>query len=297
MSTHTQDLLMQPLLPPDRVHYATGVLLDAHDFREEQAYHRGRLARALRYLHGSGTAAGLRVVWEASLGSEEDPGFPEGREEQLRIEAGLAIDRLGRMIEVPRAICIRLGRWYDAQDADDLRRARHDAPIPGMANETLSGVVADVFVRFTACERGKTPAFATGPFDATNAAAPSRLRDAYEASLVLRQEATPPLPLSPWPTPDTHPDGQTRREALHEAILDAWDAGTADWAHGQPAPLNEHAAGQDTTDVLLARLVIPVATEGPAERVLTTPVEVNNTIRPFVYTTDAIGHAMGLSRS
>ncbi len=294
MSIHTQDLLMQPRFLPERVNYATGVLLDARDFTEEQAYHRGRLARALHYLHGSGTAAGLRVDYDLPLAENENPDFPERREEQLRIEAGLAIDRLGRLIEVPRAICIRLGRWYDAQETGDLHQARHAAPIPGMADEALAGVVADVFIRFAACERGKTPAFATGPFDATNAAVPSRLRDAYEASLVLRQEVAPPLPLTPWPTPATHPDGLTRREALHEAILDAWDAGTADWEHDRPAPLNEHAAGQDTTDVLLARVVIPTEAEDSTTRNMATPVVVGNTIRPFVYTTDAIGHAMGL---
>ena len=30
---------------PDRVNYATGVLLNAEDFQAEQDYHRGRLAR------------------------------------------------------------------------------------------------------------------------------------------------------------------------------------------------------------------------------------------------------------
>ena len=32
--------------PPDRVFYATGVLLDAEDFSAEQTYHRAQLARA-----------------------------------------------------------------------------------------------------------------------------------------------------------------------------------------------------------------------------------------------------------
>jgi hypothetical protein len=45
---------------PDRPFYATGVLLDAEDFLDEQTYHRGRLARALAYLHGTGTIAGSR---------------------------------------------------------------------------------------------------------------------------------------------------------------------------------------------------------------------------------------------
>ena len=48
--------------PAERVNYATGVLLDAEDFRDEQTYHRGRLATALRHLAGFGTVAGLRVL-------------------------------------------------------------------------------------------------------------------------------------------------------------------------------------------------------------------------------------------
>ena len=50
------------LLYPDRVNYANGVLLDENDFKAEQAYVRGRLGRALSYLHGFGTVAGLNVV-------------------------------------------------------------------------------------------------------------------------------------------------------------------------------------------------------------------------------------------
>ena len=47
---------------PERVNYATGVLLDAQDFLDEQTYHRARLARALKYVVGMGTIAGLGVT-------------------------------------------------------------------------------------------------------------------------------------------------------------------------------------------------------------------------------------------
>ena len=47
-------------LAPERVNYATGVLLQAEDFRDEQTYHRGRLATALRHLVGFGTRRGPR---------------------------------------------------------------------------------------------------------------------------------------------------------------------------------------------------------------------------------------------
>src|SRR5262245_37226124 len=89
----------------DRVFYATGILLAADDFDAEQTYHRGRLARALAYLHGSGTVAGLRVGVLPALAPGADPAFLQGREEELRVQPGLAIDRLGRLIEIPRAAC------------------------------------------------------------------------------------------------------------------------------------------------------------------------------------------------
>ena len=95
--------------PPDRVHYATGVLLAADDFLDEQDYHRGRLARTLAYLHGSGTVAGLRVEHHPAVeATDEAP----AREEELMVKAGLAIDRLGRLVEVPRDACIRPDKLF-----------------------------------------------------------------------------------------------------------------------------------------------------------------------------------------
>src|SRR5262245_20848451 len=156
----------------DRVFYATGILLAADDFDAEQTYHRGRLARALAYLHGSGTVAGLRVVVVPRLEQGADPDFPNGREEERGVQPGLAPDRLGRLIEIPREVCLRLDRWYQAEPVDRLRTALHGAP--------ANGVIVDLFVRYMSCERGKTPALAAGPFDALDAVQPSRLRDAYE---------------------------------------------------------------------------------------------------------------------
>jgi hypothetical protein len=172
---------------PDRVFYAPGILLAADDFQAEQLYHRSRLARVLAYLHGSGTAAGLWVYREAL--PTPDPAEDGSSEEadRLVVEPGLAVDRLGRLIEVPRPACLRLNRWFLSQPQDDL-----------FLNPAANGVIADVFIRFVTCDRGKTPAFAAGPFDALDAVQPARLRDGYELSLRVRQEDAPPLPLNPW---------------------------------------------------------------------------------------------------
>ena len=282
---------------PDRVFYATGVLLDADDFNAEQNYHRGRLARALTYLHGCGTVAGLKVVHEPAIAPGTDETYPDGREEELLVKPGIALDRLGRIIEVPRTACLRLDRWYQGQTDDDLFQAHHNGG-------SESGVVVDIFLRFAACERGKTPAFATGPFDALDAVTPSRLRDYYELKLILRKESNPPLPENRWPDLAAITDPAQRRRTLHEAILNAWPKGTDFSQNGSglrelnpddPEPPNEYVADQDTTSVFLARVVISAIKEAP--RPVRTPqktVTVDNDTRLFVYTGRALARSESL---
>jgi len=287
--------------PPDRVFYATGVLLDAEDFAAEQTYHRGQLARALAHLHGSGTAAGLKVHW---VDESPDPQAPDAQEEELRVEPGIAVDRLGRIIEVPRAACIRLKRWFDNEAAlrpDDLAQAlytgaeaadvnREDDAGAVVATDKVEGVVADLFIRFIVCERGETPAFASGPFDALDAVEPSRLRDGYELKLLLRKERPLPLPEKLWPSD---------AKLLNKAVFDAWHKTTdRTEIQGQRgasdlAPLHEHAAGQDTSFVFLARVVIPAELASGKPRRKQEDVRVDNHIRPFVYTTGALARLMG----
>ena len=131
-------------------------------------------------------------------------------------------------------------------DAGDLRLAwRADAAV------AAGGViVADIFLAFHECPRGYTPAFASGPFDALDASQPSRVRDGYELSLVLRTEADGDLPVAsdPWEgiAGATVAD---RLAAAEQAAFELWHQAA------QPAP--ENAAGVDPTAVLLARLRIP----------------------------------------
>ena len=271
--------LRQALQRADRVYYATGVLLDADDFGDEQTYHRRQLARALAYLHGSGTVAGLAVAWQGADDTADPP-----VEEQLFVQPGLAIDRLGRLIELHTEYCIRLNRWYEQQTAGDLRQ--------GFSSD-LNGVVVDVFIRFAVCERRKTPAFAAGGFDALDAVVPSRLRDGYHLSLVIRTEdnLSQNLPVSPWPAPNGNID------ELHDAILDAWHEGTDDWDEQGPNPRPEHAEGQDTTDIFLARLTLPAADIGAGEkpeRIENANVIIDNHSRSFVYSTEALARWLGV---
>jgi hypothetical protein len=235
----------------DRLHYATGELLGADDFRDEQTYHRRQLARALLHLHGSGTIAGLRVVHRHRPGQN---GAPD--EVELEVQPGVAVDHAGRLIEVPREACLRLARWFNfiaAQSPSSTGMDRGDLRAAWRADGTVAAggvVVADVFLSFHECARGYTPAFASGPFDALDASQPSRVRDAYELSLVLRREADADLPVAsdPWSV--------ITGATLADRIAAAERASFTMWRRvAEPAP--ENPAGVDPTAVLLARLRIP----------------------------------------
>ncbi|MDZ4797557.1 MAG: hypothetical protein SGI92_05300 [Bryobacteraceae bacterium] len=276
MSDTVKDPLVTRYLP-DRVFYATGAMLGAEDFSAEQTYHRGRLARAAKYLHGSGTLAGLNVEYKPAAGTVE---------EEIVVHPGIAIDRLGRMIEVPSDACIRLGRWYRSQQTGDLFQGFHAAD---------GGVLVDLFVRFVPCERSRTPAFASGPFDALDAVVPSRLRDAYRLELVIRKEpGAPPLPVSRWPDLAAIPDPAARRTALHEAILTAWTDGTDSRDDDDNLERAvEQVEGQDTTSLFLARLTLPATSGSPPARTAGANVPVDNLVRQFVYATDALPRWLG----
>lgn len=297
---------VRPVQVPVRPFYALGVLLDAADFEAGQGYHRGRIGRALKYLFGTGTVAGLRVVWR-----------PE--QEQLVVEPGLALDPLGRLIEIPRAVAVRLRAepgaadgWFERQRPEDL-----DAGwIQEGGGPAL--LVADVFVRFVVCERSRAPAFVQGPFDALDAATPTRLQDSYEVSLVIRTDAALRRddPSFEIPLPDdqtilaTQPT-DTRENALawyRARILAAWRDGTDHWTGDSPERLEEHlpprslsepdptAVGRDPTSVLLARVTLPIdeTISPPAD--LGQPPNIDNDVRRFlrhvgVYTRPAPGGA------
>lgn len=290
---------------PDRVFYATGVLLGAEDFQAEQLYHRSRLARALRYLHGSGTVAGLRVDWVKPLEAGEE--FPQGREEELIVQPGLAIDRLGRLIEVPKSACIRLDRWFKSQSETDVKNSFHDAP--------YNGVIVDVFIRFVSCDRGKTPAFAAGPFDALDAVTPSRIRDGYQLELILRQKGVvaveETLPESQWKnapfnaltnlieaadTTERQNRLNQNRKSVQDAILTRWKEGTEEWDENGLVPFREHLPGQDTSSLFLARLVLPAtqAESGKITRQLGVEIILDNYSRQFVYAAPALARWLGI---
>jgi hypothetical protein len=266
---------------PERVNYATGMMLQADDFAAEQTYHRSRLAQLSRYLLGHGTLAGLRVV----------PPGPNDNLLELRVEPGLAIDRHGRLIEIPAAQCIRLAPWFEAQDDRYLRAATHDSPRTPLPQ----AVVVDVFLSAERCGRGKTPSFASGPFDALDALVPARIGESGHLELVLRMEGNPdpdggpgvpgdiPTPKNFWPGP-----GATAN-AMLDAVLGSWNVGFPTSANETLDGLQEHVPGKEPSAVLLARVAIPVTLDraGPATLAPTLEptqdVAVDQSLRPIIY--------------
>jgi hypothetical protein len=383
------DNLSKPLAP-NRVSYSLGRMLGVEDFQADQDYHRGRLARALLQLCGTGTVSGLNVaipqiwapntqfaasafifdpaqnievntglagtsgatapafaatpgttvndgagivwtnqgsldtngwkpnspfvtpkaivdannnvqvlnvsptfttgattpVWNTAIGATTADGANSAAwtcagpsELEIEVTPGLAIDRVGRMIDVPRTVCIRIANWLDNQTVSDLNSARH-----------AGNVLIDVFATFTPCTRGVTPSFATqDDYDATDAFAPNRMLDSFAMQLVLRSDAAPALPQDPWlaigaaPAPLTAP----ATDALKRSILTA--------TYG--ALPTEYPPKFDMTSVFLARIAIPSVAGAPGQPPQTdlTAITIDNLSRLFVYPASLAARSIGLS--
>ncbi len=276
--------------------YATGILLDAQDFTAEQTYHRARLARALAFLAGGGTLAGLRVRHVPGSGSQA---------EEIQVDAGLAADRLGRLVEILRPACLRLARWFDALPADERTLSSYDnlsrfasqrlldaaTPLPARA------LVADVFVRFAACEVGLTPSFAQGPYDALNAVATASLRDAYELRLVARQSLALDnrgLPQPPGAPAVAGADPVARRNAMLDAVIvDGYGGIGRPGGSGELGAVPGLPSGLDGSAVFLARVFIPVDNATPPARTADAPL-VDNWARRILPPVALLGQWAGL---
>jgi hypothetical protein len=286
---------------PDRLRFSTGEMLGADDFDLEQTYHRRQLARSLLYSYGSGVLAGMEVAAEFQAGAD-------GAENEVEIvvKPGLAIDRLGRLIEISRDLCLRLNRWFkfisdpersgDRNKIAELRNARRDSADGGI-------IMADIFLSFHPSERERKPAFATGPFDELDASQPSRTRDAWELNLVIRSRDDALKTANtedPWAVIQGA-DPAERLQSARNASLRAWE-NMAPPPSGHGGAWKEVPAGIDPTSVLLARIRIP---SGPlpnnemlAPPLLFTPQNwagdnVDNTVRNFILPPPVIRRVAG----
>lgn len=241
---------LNPPQPPSRVFYSNGRMLGVEDFQAEQDYHRGRLARALMQLAGTGTVAGLLV---------QTDGNPDPAKLEIQVTPGMAIDRVGRIIEAPRTVCIVLHNWLTQYVQAWQSQQRGESPgTPAIADPNTAihdgaHLMIDVFASFAGCTRGVTPCFAAqDDYDATDAFSPNRLLDSFAMQLVLRTDSAPKTPLDPWAALGAQ---QPNLAAVRQSILSG--------ALAPSGALAEYPPGFDQTSVYLARILAP-ATPGTA---------------------------------
>jgi hypothetical protein len=262
----------------------------------------------VQILNGSATftAGPLMPVWSTAIGSttlDGNPAIPAWTcvgPSQLEIEVtpGLAVDRVGRMIEVPRTVCIRIQPWLANQALADL-------------NSFLGGgsgtVLIDVFATFVPCTRGVTPCFATqDDYSATDAFSANRMLDSFAMQLVLRNDSGAKLPgaglpKDPWDAAGAVPAGAITPDiakSLKQSILNtnSGPASTPPFAATGPTPA-EIPPGFDASSVLLERIKIP-ATEGASGEPPNfdlNGIVIDNLSRLFLYPAALVARSIGLS--
>lgn len=251
----TDDLQTQPA--PERIFLHDGALLTQDHFRAEQLYLRGQLARLALHSGGAGTLAGFDVSYAPAAG---------GADVEVQVAAGLGIDRLGRIVEIPYKSCLPLRIWVEQHAATPDGLARLQAGLRASGGGLPQRIVADVYASFRPCARAPEPAFATGNADTIDGVQPSRILDAGKLDLVIRPEGDnrepSSLAASQVPNPATIEDIQRFKRK------DAWNLTRAEEVpFSLPAggDLSEHiVAGnlQDGSEILLARLIVPMVTGG-----------------------------------
>ena len=252
------------------------------------------------------TSGGISPVWSTELGNTTLDGNPPvsawscvgPSQSEIEVTSGLAIDRVGRMIEVPATVCIRMQPWLDNQAASDLNRA-----ILNGAN-----IIVDVFVTFAACTQGVTPSFATqDDYDATDAFNANRLLDSFAMQLVLRTDASAvptgkslPVPADPWLPAGTVPTGGIAAAmlAIQGSILAASSgpASQLPFTSGGTVPA-EIPGGIDPSSVFLARITIP-ATPGTAGNPPVydlSGIVIDNFSRLFLYPLSLVSRSLGFA--
>ncbi len=287
----TDDLTLNPVLAPNRVFYSTGRMLGVEDFQADQDYHRGRLARALLQLYGSGTACGLLV----QTGID-----PNNSKLEIQVTAGMAIDRIGRIIDVPRMVCIYLADWFNGYVQS--WQAQLTNPVPGQisiadpntAIHDGANLMVDVFATFIPCTRGLTPCFASqDDYDATDAFSANRLLDSFAMQLVMRTDAAPATPFDPWsgiPFPATGSNLTAANATNIQALLMQATAGPS----ANPV---EYPPNFDASSVFLARILI-AATAGASGEPPTcdfTKITIDNNSRMFLYPAALLARLIGLN--
>jgi hypothetical protein len=245
------------------------------------------------------TSGNTPPIWNTTIGSSTADGGnttawicvgPQPIE--IAVTPGLAIDRVGRMIEVPRQVCIRVQPWLANQSAASLNSALHSGDI-----------LADVFATFVPCTRGVTPSFGgSDDYSATDAFSANRLLDSFAMQLVLRTEPTPPLPQDPWLPSGPAPTGAIT-SAFVASVKQSILAASAGPGADQPFLLGgikpvECPAGIDLSSVFLARVSIAAtasANPGQPPNYNLNEISIDNMSRLFVFSLSLVARSIGLT--
>jgi hypothetical protein len=248
------------------------------------------------------TAGPVSPVWSTALGSTTLDGVPQvsawtcvgPSQSEIQVTSGLGIDRVGRLIEVPTTVCIRLQPWLNGQAAADL-------------NDSIVGgnLYIDVFATFAACTQGVTPCYATqDDYSATDAFSANRLLDSFAMQLVLRTDASNyasasdiPVPQDPWLPMGAVPTSISGAlAAIQQNILSGSSGPGAylPFTAGGTVP-QEIPSGVDTSSVLLARISIPATpgADGAPPAVTLSGIAINNSLRLFVYPPSLVARSLG----
>lgn len=269
---------------PERLFLHDGALVTETHFHAEQLYHRGQIARVALHLHGAGTMAGLDVSYVPDTG---------GPAAEVQVAPGLALDRLGRLIELPYKSCLPLALWLTQQTESPTGQAQVAAGLRSAGGGLPEHLVADVYLRYHACARNPEPAFATSNADTIDGVQPSRILDAGKLDLVIRPDGDDREPTSL--AASQVPNSPSATDIRDFKRLEAWTLTRSEEApFSLPAggALSEHiVAGnlQDGSEILLARLTVPVDTSG-AVPIFDTTIDLsqsafvpNQDIRPYSY--------------
>jgi len=217
------------------------------------------------------------------------------------VTPGIAIDRVGRLIEVPRTVCIVLNDWLTQLmntwqgQLTNPQPGQAAVPDPNLAIRDGKNLMCDVFATFIPCTRGLTPCFAADDdYDATDAFAANRWLDSFAMQLVLRTDVTPPLtPADPWKAAGPIPTPGAGLSAANETDLqNLLLSGTA----GPTAPTVEYPPGFDASSVFLARVLI-AATKGASgqpPKLDLSNISIDNNSRLFVYPAALLARLAGL---
>ncbi len=247
------------------------------------------------------TVGPFSPVWSTAIGSTTLDGslgiaaWTCVGPQQLEIEVtpGLAIDRVGRLIEVPTTVCIRIQPWLSGQTVSDLNSA--------LASGKGNNILVDVFATFAPCTQGVTPCFATqDDYDATDAFSANRTLDSFAMQLVLRNDADPRLPQDPWLPAGPVPTGAVTPalvQTLKQSLLAANSGPSANapfTTNGTPPA--EIPPGFDQSSVFLARISIPATAgaSGQPPNYNLNSISIDNLSRLFLYPASLVARTIGV---